>query len=324
MAATLGISPAALGRWTKRKKGIADADRAVRGRPAAIPAEARVAIRSCYEAHYGQWGPQVLAAWCRREALGEWSASTISAAIADLRVPEPPAAVPRRYEVTAADVMWSEDGTAFRRAGRKRELLVVHDEHARKKLNWSLATGPAQAADVCRYLEAAFRRYGAPLVLKHDGAGIFREKAVAGLLKQYGVVELTAPPHWPGYNGKQERSMRDVKSYERALRRHGVKGGLSSRIAAAMQDLNDERPRPVLGGRTASEAYRDDRVALPDRTTFRKEVISEARVQRRDAATRRQRAGARRRAVEVVLLRHGLLAISGDVSLDFTSGEWTD
>lgn len=118
--------------------------------------------------------------------------------------------------------------------------------------------------------------------------------------------------------------MRDVKSYERALRRHGVKGRLGSRIAAAMQDLNEERPRPVLGGRTAREAYRDDRVALPDRTTFRREVISETRVLRREAATRRQRAGARRRAVEVVLLRHGLLAISGDVSLDSTSGEWTE
>lgn len=324
MAAALGISPAALGRWTKRQTSRPDTVLAMRGRPVAIPTAAREAIRSCYLTHYRQWGPQVLAAWCRREALGGWSASTIAKVIADLRVPELPVVPPRRYEVTAADVMWSEDGTAFRRAGRKRELLVVHDEHARKKLNWRLAPGPAKAEDVRLYLEAAFRRYGAPLVLKHDGAGIFREKAVAGLLKQYGVVELVAPAHWPGYNGKQERSMRDVKSYERALRRHGVKGRLSSRIAAAMQDLNNERPRPVLGGRTALEAYRDDRVTLPDRATFRREVISETRVLRRQAATRRQRAGARRRAVQEVLLRHGLLAISGDVSLDYTSGEWTE
>ena len=34
-----------------------------------------------------------------------------------------------------------------------------------------------------------------------------------------GVTELTGPRHYPQYNGKKERSMRDIKSYERAMRR---------------------------------------------------------------------------------------------------------
>ena len=265
----------------------------------------------------------MLAAWCRRQKLGAWSPSTIAGAVADLREPEPPDRPCWGYEVTATDVMWREDGTGFRQRGRKQELLVVQDEHARLKLNWKLATGPAAAKDVCSYLEAAFCQYGPPLVLKHDGAGIFKEDTVAKLLARYGVVELTAPPGWPGYNGKQERSMRDIKSYERALRRHGVKGTLQGRIALAMQDLNEDRPRPVLGGRTAKEAYRQDRAMFPDRSAFCREVISEARTLGRNAASRSERAQARRRAVEVVLLRHGLLQISGDVSLDFTSDEWT-
>ena len=117
--------------------------------------------------------------------------------------------------------------------------------------------------------------------------------------------------------------MRDIKSYERALRRHSVKGTLKGRIALAMQDLNEDRPRPVLGGRTAREVYRQDRTMLPDRRMFKEEVISETRRLGRNAASRSERAQARRRAVEVVLLRHRLLQISGDVSLDFTSDEWT-
>jgi hypothetical protein len=66
-----------------------------------------------------------------------------------------------------------------------------------------------------------------------------------------------------------------------------------------MQDLNDDRPRHVPGGMTANEMYLVDRAALPAPHTFRREVISEKRVMSREAATRRQRAGARRRAVEV-------------------------
>ena len=48
--------------------------------------------------------------------------------------------------------------------------------------------------------------------------------------------------------------MRDIKSYERAVRHYGFVSSLSERIEITMQDLNDERPRPMLGGQTAREA----------------------------------------------------------------------
>jgi hypothetical protein len=75
---------------------------------------------------------------------------------------------------------------------------------------------------VVSYLQEAFQKHGPPLVLKHDGDGIFHEPRGGKRLKRYGVLSLTSPPGWPGYNGKSERSMRDIKSYERAMRRHGV------------------------------------------------------------------------------------------------------
>jgi hypothetical protein len=259
----------------------------------------------------------VLAAWCEREGLGCFSATTVAAVIADLREEKEPDPAPVRYEMTASDVMWSEDGTGFRQRGKKKELLVVQDEHARLKLHWRLAQGPARSQDVYAYLLEAFSRYGPPLVLKHDGDAIFHEARIAALLRRHQVVELTVPRGYPRYNGKQERSMRDIKSYVRAMRRHGVKGSLRRRLDATMRDLNEERPRPVLGGRTARESYQQDRTTLPDRETFVAEVRKMERSLRAAVTSRRERDSSHRRAVETVLMRYGLMRIEGDVSRNY-------
>ena len=266
----------------------------------------------------------MLAQWCRRERLGQWSHGAVERVIADLREPDEPKPEPIRYEVTASDVMWAEDGTGFGCGKRKQELLVVQDEHSRLKLNSSLVGGPAKSADVVSYLEAAFARYGAPLVLKHDGDSIFHETAVADLLDRHGVVPLTSPPYWPGYNGKTERGMRDIKSYERSMRKHGVRGSLRSRLDVTLQDLNEDRPRPVLRGRTAREAYAAGNDPLPDRRKFREKVDLEELDLLREARSRRAVGSARRRAIENVLLRDGLMEIVGHVSRDLSSGRVTE
>jgi transposase InsO family protein len=313
MAELLGITEQALVRWSRRHDGNCR-DPVRCGRPAVIPPAARQRIRECYVVHYGEWGPRVLAAWCRREGLGQWSASTIAAVIADLR--------PRRsqkrqtigYEVKRSDVMWSEDGTGFRERGRKKELLVIQDEHARLKLGHRLVDGPANEDAVYDYLTVAFATHGAPLVLKHDGGSIFHGERIQRLLTDHQVTDLTSPPGYPPYNGKQERSMRDIKSYERAMRRHGVGGSLTDRLDAAIDDLNDQRPRPVLRGRTAREVHEADQIALPDRSEFIGHVN---RMEKRlsDAArSRNERESARRRAVEQVLLGYGLMEEWSDVS----------
>jgi len=315
MAEVLNISPGSLARWQQRRELRSSC--AQRGRPHVINDEARRRIRECYSSHYCQWGPRVLAAWCRGEKLGNWSAGTISRVIDDLRVEEEATPPPARFEITASNVMWSEDGTGFRQGGRKQELIVVQDEHSRLKLNWDLAPGPATAKEVYKYLEQAFNEYGAPLVLKHDGDGIFHTPEIARLLEKYGVLDLTSPAYHPGYNGKQERSMRDIKSYERAMRKHGVGWSLKDRIRATMKDLNEDRPRPVLGGRTATTAYREGMTPVVDRKTFRETVELKEEMLLSDAATRNDRRKARRVAVEQALLCYGLMEIEGNVSHDF-------
>ena len=315
IAEALGIGPDSLSRWLERQEYLSWSDRC--GRPCVVDSKTRVKVRECYSAHLGQWGPQVLVAWCRREGLGNWSAGTLAAVVDDLREPKEVLPAPVRYEITASNAVWSEDGTGFLQGGRKQELLVVQDEHSRRKLNWDLATGPATSWNVARYLKCAFEKHGAPLVLKHDGDVIFHTPEIRALLEKYEVLDLTSPAGHPGYNGKQERSMRDIKSYERAMRKHGDKGSLAGRIGVTMKDLNDDRPRPVLGGRTAREAYIAGLNQLPDRKLFRASVESKEQELLASATSRSEARKAHRKAIEQALWSYGLLSIEGKVSHDF-------
>ncbi len=324
MAQVLNITVEALRRWLLRRHRSGDKPAAKLGRPTTVGQRARREIRECYLKHYKLWGPKVLAHWARRQGLGSWCASTIAEVIADLveaekgRKPKP-----IRYELTAAMVMWSEDGTAFKERGRKKELVVAQDEHARFKVKHRLVDGPAGEGDVISYLSRAFDRYGPPLVLKHDGDKIFNSNKVAELLKHYGVVSLTNPPYYPQYNGKMERSMRDIKQHVRAQRKYGVREELDDHIDTAMLDLNEQRPRPVLKGRTAREVFDRDRIPLPDRWAFMEKVRQTENHYMIKASSRRQKQSARRKAVETVLLNYGLLEIIGSVSTELKTGSVT-
>jgi hypothetical protein len=322
VAQVIGIETQSLKRWKKRHEQVSAPSK--RGRPESIPQAARWKLRECYKAHYCQWGPSVLREWAIREGLGRWNASTIAKVIADLK-PEPEKkAKPLRYEIAYPMVMWSEDGTKFKERGKKKELLVLQDECARFKTNWKLADGPANAADVAEYLREAFDKHGAPLVIKHDGGSIFHEQCVQNLFDEYGVVDLTSPPSYPPFNGKKERSMRDIKSYTRALFENRVGGSLEERIAIAMRDLNDERPRPMLNGRTAAEVFQQNQTRLPDRRRFRMEVETRRLKLEAEAGTRTEKSAARRRAVIQVLSGYNLINWRGDVSTYFRNQTGTD
>lgn len=315
VAEVLNISSRALQRWEERRRAGKLPCR--RGRPEVINPEARQAIRECYKQHFCQWGPRVLADWCRRTGVGDWSHGAIAQVVEDLR-PEPePDLVPVRYEATASNVLWSEDGTEFKQDGKKQELLVVQDDHARLKLNTRLAKGPACGQDVAASLREAFDKYGAPLVLKQDLGGMNHTSEVKGLLNEYGVLSLTSPLNTPRYNGKIERCMRDIKSYERAMGKAGAGGSLEDRIYATIKDLNEDRPRPVLEGRTAQEAYNEGQTDLPDRREFREEVNRRKTKILADASSRVEIRTACRWAIEQTLISYGLVKIEDEVSHDF-------
>jgi len=311
----MDLTPATLRRWRTRQQ-VAPAEPRPLGRPTVLSASVRLRLRNEYRAHYGQWGPRVLAHWVQRQGLGHFSPTTLAKAIADLRPPAAAAATPRRCRITAPMVLWSDDGAGFREHGQKHEALLLSDDCSRFKVGHRLVAGPAQGDDVVACLKAAFAQYGAPLVLKRDNGAVLHVDGVARLLDEYGVVELTSPPGYPQYNGKTERTVRDVKSFMRAMRRALPKAPLATRFAAALQDLNHDRPRPVLAGRTAAEVFRDRSRSLPDRTQFRAAVAHREAELLGDACSRHAMADARRRAVTEVLSAYGLLEIEADVSGD--------
>ena len=314
MAEVMGVKYESLKRCIERFEGQRPVANRKPGRPPAVAAEVRLKIRNCYIQHYKQWGPRTLADWCRRQGLGDYSPTTISRIIDDIRDSKAPKDKPRRYEITAPSVMWSEDGAGFRDYGKKRELLLLQDECSRYKVNKRLVKGPATSDDVYDYLREAFDKYGAPLVLKHDGDSIFHEQRVHKLLDEYGVINLKSPARYPPFNGKMERSIRDIKSYERAMKRFDSNSTLEYRVETAIHDLNEERPRPVLGGRTAREVFEVKRRPLPDRHKFYKEVMKAERIMLSESCTRKQKEDVRRKAVELVLLRQGLMREITDVS----------
>ena len=118
--------------------------------------------------------------------------------------------------------------------------------------------------------------------------------------------------------------MRDIKSYERALRKHGRGRTLKERIDITLHDLNDERPRPVLGGRTAREVFEDDGAALPSRRRFKMKVETRQVELEALAGSRKEVQAAGRRAVIEVLMRYNLLNWRGDVSTNLKPQVWTN
>jgi len=323
-AKVLGIATSSLRRWMKRREQSKGREPKKMGRPEVITGWNRWLIRQCHEEHFGEWGPRVLAEWARREGIGTWSHTTIGKVIADLRPEKKKRSKPRRYEIAAPMVMWSEDGAGFKERGRKKELLLVQDERARKKVGKRLVDGPARCTDVAENLREAFDEHGAPLVLKQDNGAPLNGEEVTNLCDEYHVVLLNSPPYYPPFNGRKERNFRDVRGYVRALEHHRVGNTLEERIDLAIHDIDVDRPRPVLGGRTATEVFEQDRVPLPDRCRFKMEVETRQLELEADAGTRTEIAAARRRAVMEVLSKYELLMWKGNVSTDSQSGTGTN
>ena len=111
--------------------------------------------------------------------------------------------------------------------------------------------------------------------------------------------------------------MRDIKSYEKALKSHRVCSSLQERLDITLKDLNDERPRPVLSGRTAKEAFAGRNLRLPDRLVFKIKIQTRTIELERLAKDRKEKQNARRRAIMEVLSEHNLLVWKGGVSTYF-------
>jgi hypothetical protein len=103
----------------------------------------------------------------------------------------------------------------------------------------------ATAAVVVVALDALFRLFGPPLVLKADNGGQFMSQLVRDLLDRWGVTLLPSPPLTPRYNGSIEAGIGSLKTHAHHRAIYSGRGSVwtADDLEAARMDANfNSRP----------------------------------------------------------------------------------
>ena len=102
--------------------------------------------------------------------------------------------------------------------------------------------------EIAGNLDKLFKRYGPPLILKHDNARNFKCNAVNEVLNEYRVITLNNPPYYPQYNGSMEYAQREVKQeLRKILWEFKNPDTFPFAVRQAVHNIN-HKPRPSLGG----------------------------------------------------------------------------
>ncbi len=163
----------------------------------------------------------------------------------------------QRYEFLHPDVAHSLDYTEMPREGPgapKRYLAKIMDDFARLKLKHALThrKGPVVAGSIVDQHLSTCRK---PLVFKFDLE--FDTEDFYELLLLHKVVPLPSPASYPPFNGKTERSYRDVKDWLREFQGelYWSDEELETELQLCFRQSDALDPRPVLGGLTAKASY---------------------------------------------------------------------
>ena len=197
-------------------------------------------------------------------------------------------------------------------------ILVVRDLSSGMQL-MALPVEAATAEETTAALEALFRAYGAPLVLKSDNGSAFTAEEVERFLEAHGVYHLLSPPRLPTYNGACEAGIGSLKTrahHESA--RNDRPGEWTCDDVEAARIMANETSRP--GGfhaPTPNERWRIRLLLSPkERESFKASVEALREEVRKElgclpgidpgAATS---AAIDRRAITRALVAHGILKL---------------
>jgi hypothetical protein len=153
-----------------------------------------------------------------------------------------------------AGLAWSCDATEY---GDGWQIIPVQDLASRYRFQ-PLVSDRLNGQQIAAHLENLFRQQGAPLFLKRDNGSPFNHQQVDAVMARFGVLPLNNPPHFPRYNGAQEKGIRDLKAaldqrFQRAAR---MPADLASIVEVTTHALN-HRSRRCLKGRTACAVFHD-------------------------------------------------------------------
>jgi hypothetical protein len=138
----------------------------------------------------------------------------------------------------------------------RNEVVLTIRELTSKYRLLSLVGRKVTGADIAQWLDGLFRRYGPPLVLKRDNGSRLKCREVNELLKEWCVIPLDSPRHYPKYNGSVEQAQCEFQRYMDA-ELPGVynDGGLDKAVRLTAHELNHMNRRS-LGRKTACEIFR--------------------------------------------------------------------
>jgi len=149
---------------------------------------------------------------------------------------------------------WSIDATEY---GDGWQIIPVQDLASRYRFR-PLVSNRLDGRQIAAHLESLFRQQGAPLFLKRDNGSPFNNQHVDAVLDRFGVLPLNNPPHFPRYNGAEEKGIRDLKAALDQRQQHTgkVPKDLALAVEVIAHELN-HRSRRCLKGRTACAVFHD-------------------------------------------------------------------
>lgn len=258
-----------LGRYAAEgPAGLHDRSRAPHHHPGAVSEEDAAAIVAV-RVKYPHWGAKKIRAWLRdHRGAQPWPVeSTISELLGRRglvkhrrrRRATPPA--PPLSACAAANDVWGVDFKGWFRTGdgRRCDPLSVSDLATRYVVRLQ-AFERIDGEEVWPVLEAAFREFGPPLVMRSDNGAPFASTAAGGLsrlavrLIKAGIRPERIEPGRPQQNGRHERMHLTLKA-ETASPPAANLRQQQRRFDAFRRVFNEERPHEALGQTPPARHY---------------------------------------------------------------------
>jgi putative transposase len=261
-----GVSRKTGYKWIERFEsegidGLKDRSRAPLHHPNAVSEAAEAAIVAVRVEH-PSWGPKKIKAWLKSHRPRRiWPAQSVIATILDrhglvqrreIRRRVPLSSTPLSACANANDV-WGIDFKGWFRTGdgQRCDPLSLSDLASRYVLRLQ-AIERTDGEHVWPIIDAAFREFGLPLVMRSDSGPPFASVAAGGLspiavrLIKAGVLPERIEPGKPQQNGRHERLHLTVQQ-ETANPPAATLRGQQRRFDKFRRVFNEERPHEALG-----------------------------------------------------------------------------
>ena len=106
-------------------------------------------------------------------------------------------------------------------------------------------------ARVAEHLEGLFKRYGPPVVLKRDNGADLNSAEVNAVLREYRVLPLNSPEHYPPYNGSIEEAQKELKEclrrWQACSKSEVSEEAIQQWVQLSAHDLNHKARRCLSG-----------------------------------------------------------------------------